>query len=93
MEIPLAPSGSPARTFRVTLMFCELDTPAVPRTFTVLLQDKPVLTGFNVLAETKAPGKALSKEFTVSASDQLTVELRGQAPPGPILNAVSIVVE
>ena len=90
MEIPLAPAGSAARTFRVTLMFCELERPPARRTFDVLLQGKPVLTAFDVLAEAKAVGTALTREFTVSVNDQLTIELRGRTPPGPILNAIAI---
>jgi len=91
MEIPLSPSGSPARTFRVTLMFCELETPPVRRTFDVLLQGKPVLTGFDILAEAKATATPLAREFTVSVSDQLVIELRGPTLPGPILNGMAIV--
>ena len=91
MEIPLGPPGSAARTLRVTLMFCELQTPPGRRTFDVLLQGKPVLSGFDVLAEAGAVGRAVTKTFTVSAAEQLTVELRGPASPGPLINAIEIV--
>ena len=93
LEIPLAPAGSPPRTFRVTLMFCELEAPPARRVFDVLLQSKPVLTGFEILTEAKGPGVPVNKEFTVTASDQLTIELAGPAAPGPLVNAVSIVAQ
>jgi hypothetical protein len=90
MNVPLAPAGSAAKSYRVTLMFCEFESPPSPRTFDVLLQGKPVLTHFDILAETKSAGTALKKEFTVSVSEELRIELRGPTSPGPIINAVAI---
>ena len=94
MEIPVASAKtkSLARNFRVTLMFCELEAPPQPRIFDVLLQGKPVLSHFNVLAEAKV-GTPLTKEFTVSASDTLTIELRGQNGTEPLINGIILRAE
>ena len=91
MEIPLGPAGSPARTLRVTLMFCELQTlpgrahvrcPAARQAGAQRLR-RPCGSG--------AVGRAVTKTFTVSAADQLSVQLRGPASPGPLINAIEIV--
>ena len=94
MEIPVASAKDklPARNFRVTLMFCELETPLKPRVFDVLLQGKPVISHFDILAETKV-GTPLTKEFTVSASDTLTIELRGQNGAEPLINGIILRAE
>jgi hypothetical protein len=55
----------------------------------VLLQGKPVLSRFNILAEAKV-GTPLIKEFTISASDTLTIELHSQNGAEPLLNGITI---
>jgi hypothetical protein len=82
----------------VRLHFCELDGAAPgERTFDVLLNGKPALTGLDIAREA-GPMKALVKEFRgVTCAASLDVELRSGKQPAertaPLLSAIEVIRE
>ncbi len=94
---PVASAPASAR-YTVRLHFCELDGAAPgERTFDVLLNGKPAITGLDIAREA-GPMKALVKEFRgVTCAASLDIELRGKPnAPGktaPLLSAIEVIRE
>jgi hypothetical protein len=92
---PAAPPSGPR--FTVRLHFAEPDDVRPgDRRFDVLLQGKPVLTGFDIAREAGGVRKALVRTFKgIAAGDAVMVEVRsaaGCARP-PVLGGVELIAE
>lgn len=81
------------RDYRVTIFFCETNGTAQERRFDVTLQGDPVLRAFNVAREAGGIAKAVSRSFTVSAAETLTLECTAVESGGlpAIVSGVEIV--
>ena len=94
---PVASAPASAR-YTVRLHFCELDGAAPgERTFDVLLNGKPAITGLDIAREAGAM-KALVKEFRgITCAARLDVELRTRTPlaekSAPLLSAIEVIRE
>lgn len=87
----------PEAKYTVRLYFLEPDA-ATPgqRVFDVALQDKTVVTAFDIAKETSAPNRGLIKEFkNVAIKNDLKINLRkaASATLGPVLSGVELVLE
>ena len=96
--LPLVDKPEPTpepRSFTVRLHFAEIDGLAPgQRVFGVLLQGKPVLRGLDVAKETNRAHTALIKEWRhISASDQMTIELRAQSGDSPAISGIEVLAE
>lgn len=97
-EIPLLGPGDGKALYRVRLHFAELDG-ASPgeRAFDIALQGKTEAPGFDPVAASGGPGRAVVKEFaSVPVDGSLTIELISKARnPGPkaapVLQAIELV--
>jgi len=89
---PLAPARY---TVRLYFMEPDLIEPG-RRVFDVLLQGRPVLTGFDVLKTAGAANRGVAKEFkNILLNPQLEVRLQKSPPSvlGPVLSGVELVLE
>jgi hypothetical protein len=97
LKFRLIEQGGAAAAYTVRLHFAEPeDLQPGERVFDVLLQDEPVLKGFDIVQAAGAPRRAVVKEFAgVRVTGELSVGLRMTAAPGrePILCAIEAVRE
>jgi len=87
----------PTTNYTVRLYFLEPDqvTPG-QRVFDVLLQDRPVLSGFDVIKEAGAANRGVVKEFKhieVTKDLELRLERAPGAPLGPVLSGLELILE
>ena len=69
------------------------ETAAGERTFDVYLQGRPVLSNFDIVAETGAPNRSLRKEFRgIRAGGELRIDMVQQSGP-TLLCGVELVAE
>ncbi len=90
LRVQLAPNGSPARRYRVTLHFCELRDAAARATFDVILQGEKTLVDLNVARQADGRKRPLVKQFTVKVAENLSLELVARSDTPPIINAMQI---
>ena len=85
LKFNLIAKGSPAAKYTVRLHFAESeDARSGERLFTVFLQDKPVLSDFDIVREARGPGKAIVREFRgVVVADDLKIHM---SPSGQAAN-------
>ena len=98
VTLTLATGESKPHKYTVRLHFAEVeDLDASPRVFDVLLQDKMVLSGFNIAGQAGGINHAIVKEFRgIEATDRLKVSLvaDGEASsPPPVLSGIEVVAE
>ncbi|MFC1497596.1 PQQ-binding-like beta-propeller repeat protein, partial [Verrucomicrobiota bacterium] len=92
-DIQLSESGK--HTYRVILHFAETeDKKPGQRVFDVLIQDKNVLSSFDIVKEAGKPSAAVIKEFSgIIAEGSMTIELKSGVSGNPLLCAFEIIEE
>jgi hypothetical protein len=78
LAIRVAPDGSPARPYRVSLHFCELEDAPPAGRFDVIAQSETVLTGIEIQKQAGGANHVLEREFIVPVEDLLKLELAPQ---------------
>ena len=90
LQVQLAPGGAPLREYQITLHFCELRDAPGAGTFDVLLQGETVLADLNVSEQANGRQQPLTKQLTVKAAEQLSLELKSRVSEPPIISAIEI---
>jgi len=90
LQVRLAPEGAPRRAYRIALHFCELREAGGSGTFDVLLQGQTVLSEVNVEDQAKGRERAIVRQLTLEAADQLSLELKPKTGDPPIISAIEI---
>ena len=90
LRVQVAPKGSPARRYRVTLHFYELRDAADATTFDVTLQGEKTLVDLNATRQADGRKRPLVKQFTVKIAENLSLELAARNDTVPIINAMRL---
>jgi len=75
LQIRLAPEGSPSRDYHVTLFFHNRNGTGDFAPFDVRLQGETALPAIDVRRKAGSPNMPMTKELTIKAAHQLTLEL------------------
>lgn len=98
IAISLAKGSTETRNYTIRLYFAEPDGLGKgQRVFDVALQDKPVLKGFDISAESGKAGKSVVKEFKgIQVQNDLIVSLNPVSQTGryePVINGIEVIEE
>lgn len=94
LTFKLQEAGQPDARYKVTLYFAEHENVKPgQRVFTVSIQGKPVLTRFDIAAESASNGGAVTKSFpavSVEASLSISLKAENESSRPPIISAIAI---